>query len=169
MDIWFIADTHFYHNNILIYEKRPFSCVEEMNEIIIDNWNKLIKPQDEVWHLGDVALCNSEKLEEVMKRLNGKKYLKLGNHDKGNSVTKWLRLGFEDVFKENQVRRFHKDMGYVLLSHAPDENTSKNIHGHVHSNIQELDQSRYKCVSVECTDYKPIHIDEIVKWYNQGC
>ena len=56
--IWFTSDTHFFHNNIIDYCKRPFVNAEEMNEYIIKQWNSVVKPQDEVYHLGDFAFGN---------------------------------------------------------------------------------------------------------------
>ncbi len=165
MDIWFIADTHFGHRRIIEYESRPFSCVNEMDEILIENWNNLIKDNDIVYHLGDIFICSSKRQEEISKRLKGNKYLFLGNHDKA-TITKYNKLGFNVLCDRNHVsyKGFKHDNYSVELSHIPIEETIKNIHGHVHSNIDKLDQIKYKCVSVECTSYKPLHFDEIIEW-----
>ena len=53
--IYFISDTHFYHHRILEYTNRPFDRIEDMNETIIENWNKVVTPKDTVYHLGDVG------------------------------------------------------------------------------------------------------------------
>lgn len=70
--IWFTADTHFGHKNILEYSARPFSTVEEMDEALISNWNNKVASDDEIYHLGDVALCSPSKLNKILDRLNGK-------------------------------------------------------------------------------------------------
>jgi calcineurin-like phosphoesterase family protein len=135
-----------------------------MDEVLIDNWNNCVKPNDLIFHLGDVFFCSSERMKWISDRLNGRKILIRGNHDKGVSDTKFRKLGF-DVFNYYFYESF-------LLSHYPQHygplkslcsNTDviANIHGHVHSQIQGLDQDYYKCVSVELTDYEPVALEEI--------
>ena len=53
--IYFISDTHFNHNNIIKYCNRPFKSINEMNQTIINNWNKTVKADDEIYHLGDLV------------------------------------------------------------------------------------------------------------------
>ena len=71
-NIWFTSDTHFGHGNIIKSCNRPFASIEEMDQTIIENWNKLIKPQDEVFHLGDFSYGDASSIESVLKKLNGK-------------------------------------------------------------------------------------------------
>ena len=87
---FFISDTHFFHANILKFlnksgnKIRPFQSVEEMHEIMIERWNKNIKPTDYVYHLGDVAFgihTHRSQFNSLMHRLNGHKRLTVGNHD----------------------------------------------------------------------------------------
>lgn len=73
--IYLIADTHFNHTNIIKYCDRPFNNVKEMNETIINNWNKVIGKDDIVYHLGDLGLGSFDELKGIFDRLNGKKYL----------------------------------------------------------------------------------------------
>ena len=80
-EIFFTSDTHFCHSQPFLYEPRGFSSVEEMNETIIERWNKVIKSEDIVYHFGDTMLNNNEKGIECFKRLNGKIFLIFGNHD----------------------------------------------------------------------------------------
>lgn len=63
--VFLTADTHFFHKKILEFERaaRPFSSVEEMNEVLIDNWNSVVTKRDTVWHLGDVCFGKVENLE----------------------------------------------------------------------------------------------------------
>src|SRR3990172_2849797 len=82
--IFFTSDTHFYHQNIIKYCKRPFKYADEMNEVMIKNWNNTITDDDEVYHLGDFALCSPTGAENIVRRLKGKKYLIRGNHDHKN-------------------------------------------------------------------------------------
>jgi len=80
--IWLTSDTHFGHDNIRVHCHRPFDSVEEMDETIIENWNRLIDKTDLVYHLGDFAWRGREKY--YRKALNGRIILIRGNHDRKN-------------------------------------------------------------------------------------
>ena len=62
--IYFTSDHHFGHKNIIEFSRRPFKDVDEMDEILIRKWNEKVKPEDEVYHLGDVGLSSSGKLRK---------------------------------------------------------------------------------------------------------
>ena len=146
------------------FKTRPFSTVEEMDEALIDNWNSVVKPGDKVYHLGDVTFGNKENyIENIHKKLNGKKRLIVGNHDD----VKFLAPYFEKVM----LWRMFPDWG-LLMTHVPvhpstlGENrfTGKqmiNVHGHIHSNPSP--EGPYKCVCVEQPhmNYTPINIEEL--------
>jgi len=89
-NIFFIADTHWNHSNIIQYCNRPFSNVEEMNKTMIDKWNAKVKTDDIVYHLGDFGFGD---IRSIIKQLNGKIILIVGSHDK-NAVTQC-----KDMFK----------------------------------------------------------------------
>lgn len=80
---YFISDTHFYHENIIKFDSRPFSSVEEMNQTLIDNWNKVVEKNDDVYILGDFCwkTASTEEYEKLVSALNGFKHLIAGNHD----------------------------------------------------------------------------------------
>lgn len=153
---YFISDTHFNHKNIIRYCDRPFEDVKEMNETMITYWNKTVKPNDTVYHLGDFSLCNKSSSELIARKLNGKKILIRGNHDKRSD--KWfLDIGFNKVCKKLRI-------GNYLLSHRPIKNLKVgliNIHGHIHNNEVQLDTRFHINVSVEIIGYKPM-------WINTG-
>lgn len=86
MGIFFIADTHFCHANIIKYCNRPFSSVSEMDETIIRNWNLAVGLSDTVYHLGDFGFVNLNRLNEIAKELNGIIHLIRGNHDHDNKL-----------------------------------------------------------------------------------
>ena len=78
---WFTSDTHFGHANIIRYSGRPFSDVKEMDETLIRNWNDVVGPDDDVFHLGDFAFRNPDAAASYRRRLNGRIHLIWGNHD----------------------------------------------------------------------------------------
>lgn len=163
-NIWITSDTHFNHSNIIKYCNRPFHSVREMDEILIENWNKVVKPTDKVYHLGDVYMKASKGyIESILQRLNGRKRLILGNHDVGKDQI--LQRYFEKI----SVWRDFKDHG-VLLTHIPLHKDSIireriNVHGHIHqrhvlTSTGSKDKN-YFCACVEHTNYTPINIEEI--------
>ena len=81
--MYITSDLHFYHKNIIKYcpKSRPFSCEEEMNEIIVKNWNDKIGKNDSVYILGDVSFGKPSATIQLLNRLNGRKKLIVGNHD----------------------------------------------------------------------------------------
>ena len=72
--IFYIADTHFGHDNIRKLSNRPFATVEEMDRAIIDNWNSKVKNDDDVYILGDFTY-KGESYKHYLKQLNGRKHL----------------------------------------------------------------------------------------------
>ena len=83
----YISDLHFGHKNVLKFDRRPFSSVEEMNQTILDNWNNTIKSDDDVYLLGDIFWKN-DLADEILPKLKGQKHLILGNHDRINNTMK---------------------------------------------------------------------------------
>lgn len=155
-----IADDHFWHKNIIEYCNRPFSSVEEMNEFMIQEWNKEVRKHDEVFVLGDFALGGKDKIIEIGQRLNGKKSLILGNHDRA-SIKTYFDAGFELVYKHPILYR-----DFFLLSHEPKfqsiDSTWANIYGHVHNDPKYFDCTETSfCVSAERLAYRPVDFEEV--------
>lgn len=166
MKTYFIADTHFNHKNILEYCNRPFSNVEEMNEKLIENWNNTVKKDDIVYMLGDFCMGNKEEIKKFTEKLNGRKFLITGNHDRYNMRT-FMELGFEKVYDKPILFD-----NFIILSHIPlflPENMPyANIFGHVHNDEKYASVTKNSfCVSVERINYKPISYEEIKKRIEQ--
>lgn len=128
MGIYLTSDNHFGHVNVIKYSGRPFNSVEEMHEVMIENWNKIIKPGDVLYHLGDFSLSR-KWVETLTPKLNGCKILVAGNHDRVHPIQsntvyeKWRKIyweyGWQDVQLELNwpgalVGSFH-----IRLSHFP--------------------------------------------------
>lgn len=151
--VFFIGDTHFGHKNILKYTRPQFASIEEHNAVLIDNWNKTVRPNDTVWHLGD--FCFGRLNLNLAARLNGNKRLVLGNHDM-YPATVYLQY-----FKSLHGATEYKG---GVLSHIPVHPDQFyryrfNIHGHLHTEVVE--DVRYKNVSVERINFTPISLEEI--------
>lgn len=164
--IFLISDTHFGHANILNFARedgtklRQFSSVEEMDEHMVDRWNAVVRPQDHVYHLGDVVM-KAPGLG-IVKRLNGHLRLVRGNHDIF-PTKKYYEVGFKEIYG---VRVFEG----LILSHIPLHPESlrrwTNVHGHLHNNDGDSTRTswlgeRYFNVSVECINYTPISLEEL--------
>ena len=93
-NLFFTSDTHFFHEGIIKFCKRPYATVEEMNETLIRNWNETVPENGTVFHLGDFAFGGWREWMSDYNRLNGKIYLILGNHDLKNA-----KQGFMDRFE----------------------------------------------------------------------
>jgi len=132
--IFFTADTHFGHKNIIKYSYRPFSSVTEMEETIVHNWNSRVKQDDTVYHLGDFAFVNKSEKNRLLHRLNGNICLIKGNHDKKlnaelRSKFCWIK-DYHEITGPNKVK-------IVLCHYAFDvwnksHHGSWHLHGHSH-------------------------------------
>lgn len=153
-NIFFTSDTHFHHENIMKFCNRPFKSVEEMDEVLISNWNSVVGKNDIVFHLGDFAFGGSEVWNNVLDRLNGKIHLILGNHDVQN-----IREGYMSKFKSVSYQQLINVCGrLVYLNHFPFlcyAGSYRNLkavvyqlYGHVHSrphpNLNNIDDSEVK-------------------------
>ena len=82
MSVYFTADNHFGHSGARSLYRRPFASVAEMDQTMIDRWNSVVKPEDEIWHLGDFAVRQSaERVDSLLDMLYGSKHLVAGNND----------------------------------------------------------------------------------------
>lgn len=92
--IFYIADTHFGHENIIRHSNLPFSDVVEMDKTIIENWNQRVNEEDTVYILGDFSWYKEEQTLNILNQLSGKKILIKGNHDRISPkvARKYLRV-----------------------------------------------------------------------------
>ena len=164
--VFLVSDTHFGHAGVCRFLRddgtklRPWDNPDEMDEEMIKRWNETVRPNDKVYHLGDVVI--NRKALKTLDRLNGDKVLIKGNHDifRLEEYTKYFR----------DIRGYHV-MNGMILSHIPVHEASlgrfgTNIHGHLHYNrvlTQDKIDSRYWCACVEQTDYRPILFEDAIK------
>jgi calcineurin-like phosphoesterase family protein len=169
--VFLVSDTHFGHAGVCHFTRndgvtklRPWTDPDEMDEEMVKRWNETVRPNDKVYHLGDVVI--NRKALKIMHRLNGDKVLIRGNHD----------IFRDDEYREHfrELRAYHV-MNGMILSHIPIHTESLgrfgvNIHGHLHSNRVMTEvwgdyviDPRYHCVCVEHTDYRPILFEDVIK------
>ena len=173
--VFLTSDTHFGHAGVCkflrddgVTKLRPWDNPEDMDEEMVKRWNETVRPNDKVYHLGDVVI--NRKALSIMHRLNGDKVLIRGNHD---------------IFRDDEYRihfrelRAYHVMNGMILSHIPIHSDSlgrfgTNIHGHTHSNRVKAEvwgeyeiDTRYHCVCVEQTDFRPILFEDVIKRINE--
>lgn len=171
-NIYFISDTHWGHKNIIQYSNRPFTHVDEMNEALIQNWNKLVKPEDTVYHLGDFAFMPYRDFKNTVRRLNGRINVVLGNHDNvvTNNIKDLISSGsLESVQSYLEIKPAGQ---MIVLFHYGQRVWNKSHHGSIHlyghSHGSLPPHGKSVDVGVDCKEitpeYRPIHLDEVLTY-----
>jgi calcineurin-like phosphoesterase family protein len=172
--IWFTSDTHFNHSNIIKYCKRPFEDVEEMNQILIDNWNMVVAEDDLIICCGDFSLGNSNNAIQILNRLNGYKILIKGNHEKSvlgsKGAKEYFDGGIYDLLEitiiDEEVSDGFQD---IILCHYPmivwdkSHRGSWQLFGHVHGMLdgdKRLSPNQMD-VGVDSNGFRPISYQEV--------
>lgn len=173
-EIFFTSDTHFGHQPEFLWKPRGFSSVEEMDEAIIENWNKVVPKDGIVYHLGDTMLNDNVHGLECFKRLNGQIFLIYGNHDtdarKNLLFTelsgKMLGGWYAWLIKYNKLS--------IYMSHYPSLTANYDqkhfsqhvlsLHGHSHQRTNWLDPKNpfLYHVGLDSHNNTPVHIDEVI-------
>lgn len=166
MEIFFTADTHFGHGNIIRYCGRPFQSLAEHNEALIRNWNSVVTAKDHVYHLGDVGFGSPDVLYRVLQRLHGKIYLIKGNHD-GPATKDPATRRFEFIKDVHWLKTQHKNTKIeIFLSHYAHRTWPKanygvfHLFGHSHGNLPPHGLSFD--VGVDAWNFTPISMQQII-------
>lgn len=168
--IWFISDTHFNHDREFIWGPRNVHSVTEMNDNIINNWNKKINSEDDVYVLGDFFLGKDENfVRNTLLHLNGRIHLIRGNHDTDAKIR--IYNSFPNVVEVVWATQIEYKGRQFYLSHYPtltaDLNSNPktcvfNLFGHTHSKQIFFEDRPYMYnVAVDAHDNGPISMDEI--------
>ena len=171
--IYFTADLHFYHQNIIRHTQRPFYTVDEMNKCLIRKWNEKVTSEDFVYILGDFTMKGAEIASTVLYSLKGKKYLIRGNHDSfldRASFDQSLFVAVEDymeiTYLNTQFILFH----YPIINWNNMRRGAVMLHGHQHNqkeyNIKNRQNGmlRYD-VGVDANDMMPVSAQEIIEFF----
>ena len=165
---FYTADLHFGHKRIIELDHRPFSSVEEMDQTIIENWNKKIRKNDDVYIIGDVCFKDAEK---YLKQLNGRKHLIIGNHDKNIIKNKEACKHFVSM---DYYKKIHENGKTIILCHYPIAEwdgffrDSYHIYGHIHNskNASYQFMKQYEnALNAGCmiNNYEPVTLEELIE------
>ena len=189
MSVWFTADLHFGHGNVIGYSGRPFADADEMDDALIERWNAVVDATDTVWVLGDVALGRIAETLPLVRSLNGRKLLLAGNHDRcwsghGRRAEGWteryLDAGFAEVHQD--ALKIEIERRRVIACHFPYRGDSHDhdryveqrpvdtgawlLHGHVHERWRQ--RGRMINVGVDAWDYRPVSETELATLIDNG-
>jgi calcineurin-like phosphoesterase family protein len=177
-NILFTSDSHFFHAKIIEYCNRPFSSVEEMNEVLIQKWNAKVGLGDTVYHLGDFSMGPKENVN-IRKRLNGKVILIKGNHDRKDAIH--LAAGFDAIYKYLEIEinghklylahiPMHLDPGDRYyppdLKTIPPTRYDYFLCGHVHDKWKRNGNTIN--VGVDVSDFSPLTLTELLARDNES-
>ena len=189
MNIYFTADLHFGHKNIIRFDGRPYFTVEEMNEDLIERWNNKVCKGDLVYVCGDLFWQGDcHFVQTTLKRLNGQIILIRGNHDRWlhNAGNKRLLAGVKDYDDINVTLKDGTNKRCILSHYfMPFYNghyyNAIHLHGHSHNTNEAKEEVKIaKCLNkngypneiynVGCMhwNYEPVTLDEILDKNNEG-
>ena len=171
--IYFTSDWHFCHNKPFIYESRGFKSIEEMNEIIIENHNRVVKEEDIIYCLGDCMLNDNQKGMECINRLNGHKVIIRGNHCTNTRIELYKNLpntevkGWVDMLKYGNYHFYLSHYPTITSNHDEDRPLKQiilNLHGHTHDcrKFYQDNPTMYN-VALDAHNNTPVSIDQIIK------
>lgn len=170
--IWVTSDWHFCHDREFIWKARGFASVEDMNEYIINAHNAIVKPEDDVYVLGDLMLGDSDKGIECVKRMNGKLHIVWGNHDTDSRKAKYNAL--QNVVESGHVIVLKYKKHNFYMSHYPTltgnlereslTQMTLNLFGHTHQKTNfHMDMPFMYHVGVDSHKCFPVSLDNIIE------
>jgi calcineurin-like phosphoesterase family protein len=159
MTIYVTSDHHWGHAAARSFYRRPFASVDEMDRVMIERWNAVVGPEEEVWHLGDFAVRQSaDRVASLLMLLNGRKHLVVGNND-DDAVTRCAGWRSVQLYAELVV-----DGARFVLCHYPFRTWRDmgkgaiNLHGHSHGRLKPL--ARQCDVGVDVWDFQPVRLTD---------
>lgn len=168
--VWFTADTHFSQQRTLELSRRPFINTNTMDDYLINNWNRVVGPEDAIFHLGDFG--NPEIIDE----LTGADILLIpGNYDTTEVIEKLLKDPRVEVLNQpyswpvpDYAYDFEGDLPWKLyFLHEPEKAKNEKLfylYGHIHQ-LQMVKKNGLN-VGVDCHQFKPIDLETVAFYYN---
>lgn len=169
--IWFTADLHLNHANIMHYCNRPFKNVEEMDNTITKNFVELLRKGDMLYILGDLSFKKSyaEEFLRTIRKIGVEIHFIIGNHDKDGGTIKTIKQYCKSV---QEIKEIKIDGTRITLCHYPMRSWNGSFHGawhlygHVHGRWK-LKEKTYD-VGVDCNNFKPVSYTWLKKMIKYG-
>jgi len=183
--LYFTADTHFGHKNIINFSERPYTNIDTMDDSLIRNWNSVVPPDGIIFHLGDFSFYNAQHSKWILEQLSGRIILIKGNHDKCTSYFKEVHNMLDIKVLDNINGNFG---GYtnITLCHYPMAIWNKKhygsfmFHGHSHGTYKPIENmsdhhfvdlpkdlffkyNKIIDVGIDCWDFKPVSYADVVE------
>ncbi len=162
--IFFTADTHFGQQRTLELSKRPFLSVEEMDRVIVKNWNATVKPNDSIYHLGDWGALN----QEIRDQLSGEiKFLPSQDYDQCGTIKFLLARSGTEIIEPNVIIKLSDHQQVLQLVHEPLSATPGNnfyLFGHIHK--LQMVKCNGLCVSQDAHYFTPISLTDVLFFKN---
>lgn len=160
---FFISDTHFFHNNVIKFDKRPFESIEDMHKTMLKNWNDKVTNADTVYILGDFCWRTTDEAIDFLSELKGRKRLINGNHDFKNSSAKYKKL-FESIKDYDEIivgNTFCQLSHYFIPFYNKHRYGGYLLHGHSHNSQEHFHELEIE-LYLKNQGFEP-------KIYNVGC
>lgn len=169
--IYLTSDLHFCHDREFLYRPRGFESIWEMNKAIVERWNEVVQPEDDVYVLGDLMLNDNETGLKLIKQLKGKIHIVVGNHDTDVRVELY-RTCWNVVEVELAIRMKYNGYHFFMV-HYPcftgnleKESLKKctcNLYGHTHQQTNFFNDTPFMYhVGVDSHDCAPVSLDQII-------
>jgi calcineurin-like phosphoesterase family protein len=165
MAIWYTADTHFGHENIINFCKRPFKSASHMDAALLENMWEVVKPEDELWIVGDFAFGEAAKnrtyLDQIFQQLPvASKHLIVGNHDGPPTLDlAWETISNLAEVSDGPLKQSNTLCHYPMITWNHARRGALQLFGHVHNNWRGSSNSVN--VGVDVWDFKPIKFADI--------
>lgn len=166
-NIFVTSDLHFFHDKEFIWKPRGFSSMEEMNEVEIERYNQIVKPEDTCYLCGDIALGqNAFEAARIISKLNGKKILIFGNHDSAAKIkmyqTNYLFEDYQYAMPLKAAKMHFYLTHYPTITANGEDTRLINLFGHTHQTTNDYEKRAYMYhIGVDSHDCYPVNIEEI--------
>jgi calcineurin-like phosphoesterase family protein len=160
MKTFVTSDTHFGHANIIKYCNRPFEDVRDMNLEMARTWNYRVSESDEIYFLGDFAMgpgVDEAFIVDMLERLNGKKFIVLGNHDQPSRKHKMVGLRraadyFNNIAILSDIYELRFEGTNFVMSHYPMSDWNGKFHGSIHLHGHQHNQFSEEQAAIQVVD-----------------